>query len=158
MQKAHILAAEGQVVAAMTVSTLKSLCNDASFALFWQKVTTSAADLPIDEPVLRCCRKLPRRFDNGSEPTFHATVEDHYRVIYFEALDLITSSIDERFNQPGYKTYANVKALLLKGAAAQPYEEELQFVLSYYGPDFDALLLPTHLEIFSGIFRRNENW
>ena len=34
MKKAHISAAEGQVVAAMTVSTLKSLCNDASFELF----------------------------------------------------------------------------------------------------------------------------
>jgi len=49
------------------------------------------------------------------------TVEDHYRVIYFEALDLITSSIEDRFNQPGYKTYEKVQALLLKAAAAKPY-------------------------------------
>ena len=48
---------------------------------------------------------------------------------------------------------ANVEALLLKAAAAQPYEEELQFVLSFYGSDFDALLLPTHLEIFSRNFQ-----
>ena len=39
--------------------------------------------------------------------------------------------------------------LLLKAAASEPYDEELQFVLSFYGSDFDSLLLPTHLEIFS---------
>ena len=50
-------------------------------------------------------------------------------------------------------TYAHVKALLLKTAAGQRYEEELQFVLSFYGSDFDALLLPTHLEIFSTNFQ-----
>ena len=74
-------------------------------------------------------------------------------MIYFEALDLITHCIDERFNQPGYKTYTNIEALLLKAAAAQPYEEELTFVFSFYGSDFDALLLPTHLEIFSRNFQ-----
>ena len=30
-----------------------------------------------------------------------------------------------------------------------PYEEELQFVLSFYISDFDPLLLSTHLHIFS---------
>ena len=39
--------------------------------------------------------------------------------------------------------------LLLKAAASEPYDEELQFVLSFYGSDFDSLLLPTHLELFS---------
>lgn len=152
MQKAHISAVEAQAVAAMTVSTLKSLRNCANFELFWKKVTSSAGDLPIDEPTLPRRRKLPRRFDDGCAPTFHVTVEDHYRVIYFEALDLITSRIDDRFNQPGYQTYAKVESLLLKAAAAQEYEEELEFVLSFYGSDFDALLLPTQLEIFSRNF------
>ena len=78
-------------------------------------------------------RKVPRRLDDGSAPTLHKTVEDHYRVTYFEALDLITSCIEDHFNQPGYKTYANVQALLLKAAASEPYEE-LRFLLSFYGP------------------------
>ena len=81
MQKAQLLAAQGQVVAAMTFSTLKSLYNDASFELFWQQVTTSVAELPIDEPTLSRRHKFPRRFYDGSVPTFHVTVEDHYRVI-----------------------------------------------------------------------------
>ena len=152
MQKADISAAEGRAITVMTVSTLKSLRNDANFDLFWQKITASAEDLHVDKPALPRRRKVPRRLDDGSAPTLHKTVEDHYRVIYFEALDLITSCIEDRFNQPGYKTYANVQALLLKAAASEPYEEELRFVLSFYGSDFDSLLLPTHLEIFSKTF------
>ena len=151
MQKADMSAAEGQSVTSMVVSTLKSLRSDASFDLFWQ-VTASAEDLDVNKPALPRRRKIPRRFDDGSAPTFHTTVEDHYRVIYFEALDLVTSSIEDRFNQPGYKTYEKVQALLLKAAAAKPYEEEMHFVLSFYGSDFDSLLLPTHLQIFSQNF------
>ena len=156
MLKADISAAEGQAKTVMTVSTLKSLRNDAKFDLFWQKITASAEDLHVDKPALPRRRKVPRHLDDGSAPTLHKTVEDHYRVIYFEALDLITSCIEDRFNQPGYKTYANVQVLLLKAAASEPYEEELRFVLSFYGSDFDSLLLPTHMEIFSKTFRGDE--
>ena len=80
------------------------------------------------------------------------TVEGHYWVIYFEALDLITSCIEDRFNQPGFKTYEKVQTLLLKAAAGQSHDEEMQFVLSFYGSDYDPLLLPTQLELFSQTF------
>ena len=81
-------------------------------------------------------------------PTFHNTVEEHYLVLYFEALDLIIACITGCFDQPGYKTYSKVEALLIKAAETQPREEELQFVHSFYGSDFDSLLLKTHQEIF----------
>ena len=51
------------------------------------------------------------------------------------------------------KTYGKLQALLLKAATSKPYEEELQFVLSFYASDFDPLLLPTHLQIFSQTFK-----
>ena len=94
MPKACISADEGQAVAAMTVSTLKSLHNDANLELFWQKVTTSTAYLPIDGPTIPHCHKLPLSFIDGSTPTFDMTVEDHSQVVYIEELDLITSYLD----------------------------------------------------------------
>ena len=84
---------------------------------------------------------------HGAAPAFHDTVEKHYHVIFFEVC------ITDRFNQLGYKTYGKVQALLLKAAMSQPYEEEMKFVLSFYGSDFDSLLLPTHLEVFSRAFQ-----
>ena len=148
MQRADMSAAEGQDITAMTVTILKSLCNNASFDLYWKKTAAAATNLDINEPILPRRQKGPRRIDEGSSPTFHETVEDHYRVIYFEELDLI-SCIENCFDQPGYKTYRKAQMLLLKAAASEPYDEELQFVLSFYGSDFDSLLLPTHLEILS---------
>ena len=104
------MSAEGQEVVAMTLSTLASLWNESSFDMFWRRVCDSSEALDIKKPVLPKRRKLPRRLDEGSTPSFPETVEEHYRVIYFEALDLITSSIKDRFNQPGYKTYGNACA------------------------------------------------
>ena len=137
----------------MTLSTLKSLRNDACFEIVWQKTTTSAEGLHVEKPTLPRRRKVPRRLDDGSAASFHVTVEEHYRVAYFEALDLIVLCIEDRFNQRGYKTYCKVQTLLLKAAASEPYENELQFVLSFYGTDFDVLLLPTHLQILSQNFQ-----
>lgn len=149
MQKADICAAEGQEVMTLTLTTLRSLRNDSSFCQFWQRVLTSSDGLGVEKPTLPRRRKTPRRLDDGSDPSFPTTVEEHYRILYFEALDLITN----RFDQPGYKTYGKVQALLLKAAASEPYEEELQFVLSFYGSDFESVLLKTHLEIFSLSFK-----
>ncbi len=152
MQKTDMSAAECQATTAMTIATLKSLRTDENFDLFWNKVATSAECFDISKPAFPRHRKIPRRLDDGSMPTLHETVEIHYRIIYFEALDLITSCIEDRYNQPGFKTYEKVQTLLLKAAFKESYDEEMQFVLYFYGSDFDPLLLPTHLELLSQHF------
>lgn len=74
--------------------------SDASFKLFWQVLTVKAQKLDIGEPTLPRKRKAPRRLEIGDgESEFHPNVEDQYRIIYYEALDLI---IDDRFDQAGY--------------------------------------------------------
>ena len=78
LQKADMSAAEGQVITAMTVSTLRSSRNDASFDLFWQKITASAENLQIDRPVLPRLKKAPRRFYDGTVPILHVTVSIPY--------------------------------------------------------------------------------
>ena len=68
LQKADMSTVEGQVITAMTVSTLRSSCNDASFDLFWQEITASAENLQIYHPVLPRRRKAPRRFYDPTVP------------------------------------------------------------------------------------------
>ena len=65
-----------------------------------------AKNLDIPDPELPRHRKIPRRHDDGCAPDFPLMVKDHYRATYFEALDLITFCIDDRFNQQGYKMYS----------------------------------------------------
>ena len=83
-----------------------------------------------------------RHSDNLSQ------VEEYYRPIYYEALDLITNCIRQRFKQPGYKTCSELKALILNAGSGELYAREMKSVLDFYGSDFDPLLLPTYLEIF----------
>ena len=147
-------AAEGQQIAALTLDCLKCLRSDEQFTLFWQRVTAEAQERDIEEPILPRRRKVPRRIDDGSPGTFPNKVEDHYRPLYLEALDLITNCITRRFDQPGYQSYSKVEALLLKTATGQACEQELDFVKSFYGSDFDADQLTTHLEIFAKSFQQ----
>ncbi len=109
-------AAEGQEVVSITLATLKSLRNDSSFDLFWKRTCTAGEKLNINDSTLPRRRKIPRRLDDRSEQSFPETVEQHYRIVYFEALDLIIACVFDRFDQPGYKTYSNVQNLLLKAA------------------------------------------
>ena len=53
--------------------------------------------------------------------------------------------------------YNEVQDLILKAAKEQDYQTELDFIIDYYGNDFDAALLMTHLEIFSANMQ-SEGW
>ena len=133
LQAKDLSAAEGQAITAMTVKTLESLRNDEKFKLFFKRVTSDARDHGVSEACLLRRRKVPRRLDEGSaEHSFPASVDDHYQVVYYEALDLITSCIKDRCNQPGYQVYAQVEAVLMKAAKGQPHEEELKSIPTFY--------------------------
>ena len=54
LQKGEMSAATGQEVMFLTLSTLKSFCDDSSFELFWQRVGTSAEEVDVDKPTLPC--------------------------------------------------------------------------------------------------------
>jgi hypothetical protein len=106
LQATSMSAAEGQKIARMTLSTMQSIRSDEMFALFWSSVKKRASDLNINEPDLPRQRRIPRRYDEGSaNADFPSTTENHYKRIYFEALDLVMNGIKNRFDQPGYKVY-----------------------------------------------------
>ena len=151
LQKADVSAADGQKIAGLTVKTLQSLRTDCNFQLFWEKTIRDADRLKVNRPSLPRRRKTPRRFESGSTDgySFPNTPVHHYRRVYYEAIDLITICINNRFDQPGYKIYCNIQDLLLKAANADDYDAELKFVTQFYGSDFDGYLLKTQLEVFS---------
>ena len=91
---------------------------------------------------LPCKRRAPRHLEIGSsDGDFHTSVEDHYRAVYYEALDLVTMGINNRFDQPGYKVYRNIEELILKECQGKEYEEELYFVCTHYKNDVNKYQL-----------------
>ena len=100
-------------------------------------------------------RKAPRHLEDGNEEAYHSfTTEEHYRIQYFEALDLAVTSIQDRFDQPGCATYKNLESLLLKVANQTDYSTELQEV-SFYGDDINEVDLTTQLQILSTKFAKD---
>ena len=96
--------------AKMTVRCLKTLRTDNNFALFLSKVTKKANQLNIDEPALPRKRKRTVRYESGNAtPEFQSSVEEYYRQAYLEVFDVICSTIEDRFRQPGYQLYSNLE-------------------------------------------------
>ena len=129
--------------------------SDSNFTLFWKKVTKFADTLEVGAPHLPRRRKVPRRLEVGnveSDDDFPTTPEVHYRHIYFEALDLITACITDRFDQPGYQMYRNVQDLVLKAAKGEDYQDQLDFVTHFYSSDFNPQRLNMQLQVLSTNF------
>ena len=66
--------------------------------------------------------------------------------MYFEALDLATTSICSRFDQKGFKIFSNVQQLLFKVCSTgQSYNEELDVVYDFFYDDFSKEELSAQL-------------
>ena len=67
----------------------------------------------------------------------------------FSPLDLVTSAIKARFDQPGYEVYCKLEDLLVKGANDEDFGEELTFITDLYEDDFDSAQLEMQLKVMS---------
>jgi hypothetical protein len=118
------------------------------FKLFWVQVTGEAEKIGIDEPTVPRKRRAPLRLDaHNTTGVIASQPEDHYRVLYFEALDTETCSISARFEQEGYKVYAKLEELLLKGVdvGEESYCDDL---FKLYRDDFKSNSLLVQLRTF----------
>ena len=150
LQSTRLSATEAQKIVVMTVKTLESLRTDENFEKFWTRTLQKSSDAGVDNPELPRRRTTPRRFEVGqSEGHFSDDIETQYRVIYFDALDRVTSCIKSRFDQPGYRVYCQLESLLLKAANNEDYTDELEFIVNIYKGDLQKDLLHTQLGIMA---------
>ena len=105
----------------------------------------------VNEPQLTRRRKAQRKIEEcvsgTAQAEFPTTVEAHYRTVYYEALDLVTSCIKTRFDQEDYKIHSACESLLLKTATCENFTDELATVVQFYGSDFSRESLCTNLDI-----------
>ena len=100
-------ALSGKRVVCLTKGVLQKMRNDASFRSFHDGVLLKSKSYPSMSGLMLPRRtRAPRRIEIGTgEPTYPVTAQDYYRRIYFEAIDLMMNTIDQRFDQPSYDTY-----------------------------------------------------
>ena len=146
LQHTRLNAAEGQHLVRMTTTTLKSIRTEEMYKLFWQKIITQANELDIAEPTLPRKRKAPRRYEVGvGTGVTPSSPEDHFKAIYYEALDTVIGCIGDRFKQEGYQMYSKLEQLLIM---EKQNKEDTDEVLEFYGSDFEKDELITQLRLF----------
>ena len=130
LQKNKLSDAEGKSVASLTVKTLEKMPADDSDHMFWERCNKEAKYLEIGEAVLPRKRQRPLRYYFGNAPAeFLDSVENHYRSIYYEPIDTVTSCVKKRFEQNDYRTYySKLESLLLCSAKGESCEELFSFV------------------------------
>ena len=79
-----------------------------------------------------------------------------YRQQYYEALDLIISSINDRIDQPGYRIYYQLEDLLLKSIQKEDFEDCRTTITSFYHSDINTTQLRLHLLVLASNFPDND--
>ena len=86
--------------------------------------------------------------------TYQATnPEQYFRQQYFENLDLVISSIKDRFNQPAFTAFLKMEELLLNIILDNNYEDELAYVFNVYKDDIDPMQVQTEAFSMSTMFQ-----
>ena len=92
----------------MTVKTLISLRSDDCFKLYWR-----SRRIESNIKAKTSMKKTSsQQLDDGTAPGDHPpTVEDHYRSIHFQTLEVVINCIESRFDQLGYRSYSHLESL-----------------------------------------------
>ena len=79
------------------------------------------------------------------------------RRVCYEAIDLIVSAIDQRFNPESNSFYAQMKTFLIKAANGDDYEEQFKFLETSHREDVDTGVLPMHATKYFGSYVKGED-
>lgn len=71
-------------------------------------------------------------------------------------MDLIICCIEDSYNQPGYRVYCHLEALLVKACKQESVESDVQFVCDFYKDDFNQSSLCTQLQILGVHFQQQD--
>ena len=136
LQGSSMSAAQGQQVAEEVSKTLSRDRSEAAFDLFWTRLLKRKSEVDaVAEPQLPRKRRAPARQEVGDSGThyFRSTPKEHFRHMYYAAIDVSKECIRTRFNQKDFKVYQSIQELLLKAVAGEDHDEELARLMAVYG-------------------------
>lgn len=153
LQDANLSATDREEVSKLTIATLQSLRCEKDFELLWDKIARVMEVVDVDEASMpRCSTRLLKLLKEEAE-NLPSTPKELYHGYYYEAVDLLVNAITERFNRPGFQGYKKVENLLLKAARGLDYREEFDFVIDFYGGDFNSSQLDKQLQALGDNFK-----
>ena len=125
LQNPALSASEAQETAREVLNKLQEDRNN--FNQLWEQIRQSMVLQGIGEPVAPRKRKHRQPHgEEGGEEFQPETTEQRYRIHYITAYDHVIQQIIRRFDQPDYKVYGAMEAVLLDGMAKIPIKEHLK--------------------------------
>ena len=80
---------------------------------------------------------------------FYPTCKDRYRVMYYNVLDTVATSLKDRFNQSSFVAYKNIESLLLKTIKTEDTSDEPEYIKRIYKDEINI----TQFEIEGDVLR-----
>ncbi|XP_043220535.1 zinc finger MYM-type protein 1-like [Amphibalanus amphitrite] len=112
-----------------------------NFDRFWCQVTDAATEAGVEEPVLPRATRPPKRLDEGSTPHRHQTAKDLYRQVFYQGVDAVRTSLNERFKiSTDAATLANAERCLVAPEDGEFINDTATFF------DLNPARLRTHVE------------
>ena len=127
------------------IATLKELYayrRRAGFDDVWRETCTEASALDLQEPALPRQRKIPKRLDGGSQQHQYGSPEEQYRQLYYEMIDGVIMTLNERFEVDTLNRLKQIEKFVL-GCPDVP----VQVITDFYCDDFDGPRLLLHRDM-----------
>ena len=114
----------------------------------------------IKDPINPRKRKSPnystmRRVDGTAREAqdFHQTTcQDRYRVMYYNVLDTVVTSLKDRFNQSSFVVYKNIESLLLKTIKGEDTSYGSEHIKQIYNEEMNITKFEIEADVLRVIF------
>ena len=111
------------VATEQTQLVLQRFRSDSEWTALWESCKYGCNLLLLEEPAAPRARRPPRRIDGGSQPAV-LSVENHFKLVFYEFLDTITGTVTERMNQKGMQLYTTIENSLIAAGNGQLSADE----------------------------------
>ena len=133
--------------------TFESMRNDENYSMYYEATVKKAKHFKfIEVPALLRKRKQPNysilEYVDGSESSGHhpSTGKEHFRKIYFEAIDTMINALNDRFEQASFEAFSTLESMLLKALKGEEHGSEIAWLESRYRDDLNMTHWRRNLE------------
>ena len=117
----------------------------------FQQVEKESEVFEVDPPVLSRWRKMPRRFDGGTDNNARFTSpQQFFTMQYVEVIDLIANKLDERFQQDTLQYLLDIEMVILNAANGKDFDIKDNIRAKLNG-DFDLHELKLELKLLKNV-------
>ena len=157
-----MFALRGNELADLTVQTLENMRNEHDFSLLHKNIKVLASKVEaISSPTIPVKQRRPNysvmHYITGNPKATAAAYylenpHEHYKLVYYVALDSIVNAIKDGFGQPTSKLFTQAEQLFLKTVGKQDATNELKVLEPHFKGDYDTASLTSELQLLPTIF------